>query len=235
MELNALRMPEIDRPGLKADQKIRMVMEYMIALEKQMRFALTNLDEDNFSAELAGSMRETQGGLERLTEADYDQRLKKKLNAADIRNDLTADKPGMVLDAQQGTQLRVLLEEKQDRRTLLDRVYPVGAIYMSVTPIEPSAVLGGVWERLKDRFLLGAGDGHAAGETGGEAAHVLTEAEMPRHVHALPTAQGTGGEMAVQTGEAGGTQGETTLEAGGGLAHNNLPPYLTVYMWKRTE
>lgn len=36
---------------------------------------------------------------------------------------------------------------------------------------------------LRGRFVLGVSDGHSAGQTGGEATHTLTEAEMPAHSH----------------------------------------------------
>lgn len=66
---------------------------------------------------------------------------------------------------------------------LLDKIYPVGSVYMSVNKVSPASFLGGTWEQIKDRFLLGAGDTYAAGNTGGEAAHALTIGEMPQHNH----------------------------------------------------
>ena len=60
-----------------------------------------------------------------------------------------------------------LINAKLDKDDLLDLVYPVGAIYMSVNSINPSTLFGGTWERLKDRFLLAAGDTFSNGATGG--------------------------------------------------------------------
>jgi len=74
-----------------------------------------------------------------------------------------------------------------DISSLLERVYPVGSIYMSVNSTDPGTLFGGTWQRLKDRFLLAAGDTYAAGATGGEASHTLTAAEsgVPAHAHGL--------------------------------------------------
>lgn len=61
--------------------------------------------------------------------------------------------------------------------------HPVGSYYWSSESTDPSALFGGTWERVKDRFVLAAGDSYAVGATGGEATHTLTEAEMPAHKH----------------------------------------------------
>lgn len=116
--------------------------------------------------------------------------------------------------------------------------YPVGAIYLSVTDANPAALFGGTWERIGGRFLLGADKTYAAGSTGGEAAHQLTTAEMPSHNHALDNYNVTGGAtsfMSVQANDKRGYSGNVnTLYTGGNQPHNNMPPYLAVYMWKRT-
>lgn len=64
----------------------------------------------------------------------------------------------------------------------LKMVYPVGSIYMSVYNVYPTELFGfGVWEQIKDTFLLCAGDNYIAGTVGGEEEHVLTEAELAPH------------------------------------------------------
>lgn len=127
-----------------------------------------------------------------------------------------------------------------DISTVLSKVYPVGSIYMSVNSASPATLFGGTWERIKDQFLLAAGDKYAAGKTGGEATHTLTENEIPAHRHSIwfPNA---GGEQSAAIGypEAGSkntwyAEASKTAGAGGGAAHNNMPPYLAVYVWKRT-
>lgn len=116
--------------------------------------------------------------------------------------------------------------------------YPVGAIYLSVTDANPAALFGGTWERIGGRFLLGADSTYAAGSTGGEAAHTLTVDEMPRHNHEIDNLNSSGNAtpyMTVQAQDKKGYGGNVqTMFAGGGKAHNNMPPYLAVYMWKRT-
>lgn len=117
--------------------------------------------------------------------------------------------------------------------------YPVGAIYLSVTDVNPAALFGGTWERIGGRFLLGADSTYTAGSTGGEAAHTLTVDEMPRHNHEIDNLNTSGNAtpfMTVQAQDKKGYGGNVqTMYAGGGKAHNNLPPYLAVYMWKRVS
>lgn len=117
--------------------------------------------------------------------------------------------------------------------------YPVGAIYLSVTDVNPASLFGGTWERIGGRFLLGADGTYAAGSTGGEAAHQLTTSEMPSHNHTLDNYNTTGGttsSMTVQANDKKGYSGNVnTLYTGGNKAHNNMPPYLAVYMWKRVS
>lgn len=123
---------------------------------------------------------------------------------------------------------------------MLDKAYPVGAIYMSVNSTNPQNLFGGTWVQIKDRFLLAAGTTYKAGATGGEATHTLTADEIPNHQHVL-WYPNEGGEQSAAIGypEAGSkntwyAEASKTGGAGGGAAHNNMPPYLSVYVWKRT-
>ena len=122
-------------------------------------------------------------------------------------------------------------------------VYPVGAIYMSTVETNPSTLFGfGTWERIQDTFLLAAGSTYSAGSTGGEATHTLTEDEIPAHRHKItyPNAGGPYGDAAIGYPASSNTTKTWMAEmcktesAGGGTAHNNMPPYLAVYVWKRT-
>ena len=115
-----------------------------------------------------------------------------------------------------------------------DKIYPIGSIYMSVNSTNPSTLFGGTWEQLKDRFLLGAGNTYPSGSTGGEATHKLTIEEMPKHRHYMITNVGGNDYQALVTGDGGYNTNESTTEVGGDQPHNNMPPYLAVYMWKRT-
>jgi hypothetical protein len=153
--------------------------------------------------------------------------------------------------------------DEQGEANMFDRIYPVGSIYMSVENTSPAELFGGAWERLQDKFLLGAGSySETNGIKGGEAVHTLTPEEMPAHGHiqqatsnyaewARKQVQAVGnsslGEEQVAHTEptvatngtlyAAGTSKSNpvyTRENGGGGAHNNMPPYLAVYMWERT-
>lgn len=125
-------------------------------------------------------------------------------------------------------------------KDIINIVYPVGSIYMSVNDTDPSLLFHGTWERIKDRFLLAAGDTYSAGSTGGEAQHTLTVDEMPSHSHTIRYNIGTDdSNFSSVYGELeGGDSNDynhtyTSSASGGGQSHNNMPPYLTVYMWKR--
>lgn len=131
---------------------------------------------------------------------------------------------------------------------IMDAVYPVGSIYMSVNNTSPATLFGGTWEQIKDKFLLSAGDSYTAGSTGGEAAHTLTEAEIASHRHSVnqfpisydysisPGGDLNGLVIGTKAGSGATLQvfAHNTNTAGSGQAHNNMPPYLVVYVWKRT-
>ena len=131
--------------------------------------------------------------------------------------------------------------------SIADLVYPVGAIYLSTSSTSPQTLFGGTWQRIQDRFLLCAGSTYAAGKTGGEAKHTLTVNEIPNHTHAFKWVTSGNGSLnrgryfcnsdsrANDSGSAN-TQASNAVSEneGGGQSHNNMPPYLAVYAWKRT-
>lgn len=123
-------------------------------------------------------------------------------------------------------------------RPTLDQIWPVGSIYLSVSATDPGALFGGTWARIKDRFLLAAGDAYTAGAAGGEAAHTLTVDEMPSHNHSgrgwAGVKDGSGSYYVLGGQSYAGDGTKVTNNTGGGGAHNNMPPYLAVYMWQRT-
>ena len=106
---------------------------------------------------------------------------------------------------------------------------------MSTSSANPGTLFGGTWQQITGRFLLAAGGGYSAGATGGEATHKLTVAEMPAHTHTWSIGESTKwcGDGNNRWGPADVTQ-YNTGSAGGNGAHNNMPPYLVVYIWKRT-
>ena len=153
-------------------------------------------------------------------------------------------------------------------KKLIDYIYPIGSIYLSVNSTSPATLFGGSWTQLKDRFLLGAGSTYSSGATGGAATHKLSVAEIPSHAHDTPFFNNmtNNGEMksdfigvfgkGVTASQALKDTGQTstmemwwinqtntaegnewaylTSAKGSGSAHNNMPPYLVIYMWKRT-
>ncbi len=153
--------------------------------------------------------------------------------------------------------------------SIVDAVYPVGSIYMSVNSANPSTLFGGTWAQIEDTFLLASGQNYVAGDTGGEATHTLTESELPTITESMTmrnfknTSNNTNVGLVVSTGTTGTVNSNYDIKAsgesqsglnridssgvsasdictrytrtfGGGDAHNNMPPYLAVYVWKRT-
>lgn len=139
----------------------------------------------------------------------------------------------------------------------LEAVYPVGSIYTNATnSTNPATLLGfGTWTafaagRVPVGIDSGDTDFDTAEETGGAKTHQLTVDEMPLHGHPFRTdgqfdsnPDGYGGitlnadsqrNEPAFTGTLSGTRGEQIGGTGGDTAHNNLQPYIVVYMWKRT-
>lgn len=126
-------------------------------------------------------------------------------------------------------------------------IYPIGSIYISMSAISPSTFFGGVWEKIEGVFLLASDASHEIGSTGGEAEHTLTENEMPKHNHniAADVTSSTealeyerymaSGVNAIEESQVGRYWSAGTRSTGGSKPHNNMPPYLAVYMWKRVS
>lgn len=139
---------------------------------------------------------------------------------------------------------------------VLDNVYPIGSIYMNVNSTNPGTLFGGTWEQIQGKFLLGMSSSYPAGSQGGEASHTLTTEEMPSHGHNPANQSGyygfiTNSKKAFEVGDMGVQSGSgryypysttafdisrnsLTGTTGGGNSHNNMPPYLSIYIWKRT-
>ena len=145
---------------------------------------------------------------------------------------------------------------------VLDSVYPVGSIYMSLSSTDPGTLFGGSWTAIPDAFLLGVGTIQTtSGQTGGESTHQLSAGELPVITGTARISQNiavnsagadrlkdASGAFSVtktsatdivvkgtaydNTGSAS-TNNTLNLSIGGGQAHNNMPPYFSVYMWYR--
>lgn len=131
----------------------------------------------------------------------------------------------------------------------LYNVWPVGSIYISVNNTNPSTYFGGTWVSFgAGRCLVGIdtlqAEFNVVEKIGGEMKHTLSVEEMPAHRHGINVFSPESGHTGRYTcnpewnnrssdtegirwiGDSGIT-GQTT-------PHNNLQPYITVYMWKRT-
>lgn len=125
---------------------------------------------------------------------------------------------------------------------IIDAIYPVGSIYMSVNEVSPETLFGGTWEQIEDRFLLASGSTYEAGTLGGKE----------NHEHLAPIGYNTANKFMGITFAIG----ESTMNVNGDYAfydnammtgsgnanwklaktntENNMPPYLAVFVWKRT-
>lgn len=140
----------------------------------------------------------------------------------------------------------------------LDMIYPVGSIYMSVNNINPSNVIGGTWSRIKDTFLLAAGDTYFAGDTGGSEKHTheygiqygtyyyrtVFEADANAGVINYDAAGNKTIAAKTSQGSSSSNYPNASSSASGAFNHersegntsytSNMPPYLAVYVWQRT-
>ena len=124
--------------------------------------------------------------------------------------------------------------------SMLD-IYPVGSIYLSVSSVDPSTLFGGTWEQLKDRFLLGAGNNYPAGSVNGTANVKIETRHLPPHSHTYNiVGRGAGTSSGPDVSVVGAPLSNAacyyaieTVETGFGDPLYNMPPYITVYMWKR--
>lgn len=120
------------------------------------------------------------------------------------------------------------------------KAYPVGSIYMSVNSTSPAQLFGGTWTQLKDRFLLGAGDSYSNGATGGQSTIALTESDLPRGTMIFDNTAKTTGWSCGAWSNVHGQSADWYAMPKSQTANQtytyptNMPPYLVVYMWKRT-
>lgn len=132
--------------------------------------------------------------------------------------------------------------KNQIKKEILDMSHPIGTYYWSQKNTDPSTIFGGKWEPIKGRFLFAEDPKHAAGSSGGEEFHTLSIDEMPGHNHTFPKnvcaygnipdiqIQGGGGSKKLYENAGNVTN---TNNIGGGKPHNNMPPYIAAFCWRR--
>ena len=127
----------------------------------------------------------------------------------------------------------------------INDIYPVGSIYLTASTVSPSTSIGGTWIRYAEgKCLFGVDDNDtdfALETTGGVKEVVLTEAQMPSHRHTFfddvrDQTGSSGGDYVFNLGGFGAKSGfnDATNYTGSNQAHENLPPYIAIYIWKRT-
>lgn len=133
---------------------------------------------------------------------------------------------------------------------LLNIIYPVNSIYLSMSSTNPSSYFGGTWTQISQGCaIVGVNtsdtDFASAGKTGGEKTHTLSVSEMPSHNHfdfsntdgfALHCENVAWGNYVIMTKNS--TTGEVynyqkPTSQGKSSAHNNLQPYFCCYIFKR--
>lgn len=128
--------------------------------------------------------------------------------------------------------------------SILDCFFPVGFVLILYSHADPNTMYpGSTWERIENRFLWACDANGDIGTVGGEKTHTLTTDEIPSHYHAIDVAREVTGNVTLSNSTVmyRNTNGKTdylgslgTKAAGGGKAHNNMPPYIQVSIWHRT-
>ena len=183
---------------------------------------------------------------------NYDNYFTETSNGLDITannieaNCITSKNEKFNLDSEGNLTVNSLTISDANNNTLsfeaiFNRIYPIGSIYISTTDTNPGTLFTGTWEKIENRFLLASGSSYQLGSTGGEATHKLTINELPSHTHNASAGQfistspnvTPGTLMSFDSGQYKRYSMNSTSSTGGSKAHNNMPPYLVVSIYKR--
>lgn len=170
-----------------------------------------------------------------------------KVGSTQVIDSLNSTSKTDALSADAGRRLNERIAEGGgiNKEQLLDMVYPIGSLYMSMNKTDPKDLFGGTWERIKDRFIYANGDSTASGATGGSTAHNhgLGSSFVAMNIgdggiqYQEKQVGAWGTNAAINTsGSYNSYQTKYWGIAIGGATDNgnNIPPYITAYIWKRT-
>ena len=116
--------------------------------------------------------------------------------------------------------------EASEISALMNAVYPIGSIYMSVNATSPTILFGGTWEQIEDTFLLAAGTNYTGGDTGGstEHTHTIAHTHTVAHSHSMThthTMAHTHPQVATTSGgPSNNTSGGPSNNTSGGPSNN---------------
>lgn len=120
-------------------------------------------------------------------------------------------------------------------KSIIDTVYPVGSIYLAYNHTNPGTLFPGTtWTRIYGAFPWFTDANGAIGLTGGERAVTLTANQIPAHNHGGTYTNAGTARTHAWLASGGSAMGFDTVNAGGGEAHNNMPPYIQISAWRRT-
>lgn len=121
-------------------------------------------------------------------------------------------------------------------RSILDAFMPVGFVLTLYSHADPNTMYPGTtWARISNAFLWAVDGNGDIGLTGGEKTHTLTVAELPNHAHGAVYSGSNPAEKTHSWLASGGSNmAYGSIAVGGGQAHNNMPPYVQVSIWRRT-
>ena len=140
---------------------------------------------------------------------------------------------------------------------VLNTIYPVGSLYLSTSSTSPATLFGGNWTRIQDRFLLAAGSNYQAGKESASGTGTSATVNIPKHKHLTPLITGDGAfgfwtrgdkESVTSTNRVGAAYNSFSSEKkyttyytyeDGACSTDvdikpTIPPYLSIYVWKRT-
>ena len=170
-----------------------------------------------------------------------------KVGSTQVIDSLTSTSKTDALSADAGRRLNEKIDEGGgiNKNQLLDMVYPIGSLYMSMNETDPSELFGGSWERIKDRFIYANGDTTTPGTLGGSSVHnhglgngfaaLNVGGGGIQYYEKQVTSWGTNAAINVASSYNSYQTKSWGIGLGGATDNANImPPYITAYIWKRT-